>query len=81
MYKNKANDGRSNICGLKIKEIRMNLPKKTSQKQFAEMLQEEGLYLDKNAIQKIEEGTRFVTDIEIKVIAKILKTTISDLLD
>lgn len=37
------------------------------------MLQIEGLDLDKNAIQRIESGQRFVTDIELKGIAKVLK--------
>lgn len=45
------------------------------------MLQLENLDLDKNAIQKIESGRRFVTDIELKVLAKVLHTTADDLLD
>lgn len=81
MYKNKTKTGLNNICGVKVKELRHNLPQKTSQRKFAEMLQTNGLDLDKNAIQRIEAGTRFITDIELKIIAKTLGVSYSDLLD
>jgi len=80
MYKNRAENGLNNICGNKIKEIRENLPEKTSQKMLADMLQIEGLDIDKNAIQRIECGKRFVTDIELKVIAKVLRVGCGELL-
>ena len=44
------------------------------------MVQLEGLDLDKNAIQRIECGKRFVTDIELKIFAQVLKTTTDELL-
>ena len=75
MYKNKAEDGCNNVCGRKLKKIREELPKKTSQRQLAEMLQRAGLDLDKNAVQRIESGKRFVTDIELKVIAEVLRVS------
>ena len=81
MYKNRTKTGLNNICGARIKELRLNLPEKTSQRQFAEMLQTEGLDLDKNAVQRIEAGSRFITDIELKIIAKTLGVSYSDLLD
>lgn len=81
MYKNKASDGRNNICGQRIKEIRINLPEKTSQRKLAEMLQIAGLDIDKNGIQRIENGTRFVTDIELKKLAEVLNVSYRDLLD
>ena len=81
MYKNKSKDGRNNISGRKIMEYRMKLPGSVSQNGLASMLQVEGLDLDKNAIQRIECGKRFVTDIELKVFAKVLNVTYGDLLD
>ena len=81
MYKNKAENGTNNVCGEKVKQYRLAMPKKTSQRKLADLLQIEGLDLDKNAIQKIEAGTRFVTDIEIKIIAKVLGVSYQDLLD
>ncbi len=45
------------------------------------MLQVAGLDIDKNAVQRIESGKRFVTDIELKAIAKVLGVTYQELLD
>ena len=81
MYKNKAADGENNICGQRVKEIREQLPEKTSQRKLADMLQMAGLDIDKNAVQRIESGKRFVTDIELKVIAKVLRVSYQELLD
>lgn len=73
MYKNKASNGRNNISGNNIARIRKSLQPKVSQRALADNLQLLGLDLDKNAIQRIESGQRFVTDIELKVFAEILK--------
>lgn len=80
MYKNRAKDGRNNIAGENIERLRKSLKNKTSQREFAEMLQREGLDVDKNTIQRIESGARFITDIELKVIANVLNVTCDDLL-
>ena len=56
------------------------MPKKTSQRLLAYRLQLRGLDLDKNAVQLIESGERFVTDIELKVIADTLNVSVEDLL-
>lgn len=81
MYKNKAENGSNNICGATIKKLRQNLPQKTSQKKLADMLTLEGLDLDKNAIQRIESGERFVTDIELKTIARTFHMSCDELLN
>ena len=81
MYKNKASDGLNNICGRRIKQFREQMSSKPSQKEFSDMLQIAGLDVDKNAIQRIESGQRFVTDIELRTIAKVLNVSYSDLLD
>lgn len=80
MYKNKSKDGLNNLSGIKIKEYRKRLPEKTSQRKLADLLQLQGLDVDKNAIQRIEAGTRFVTDIELCAIAKVLNVSCDDLL-
>ena len=54
---------------------------KPSQKALADLLQVAGLDVAKNAVQRIESGQRFVTDIELQVIAKVLKVSYEDLLD
>lgn len=56
------------------------MEKKTSQRQLADMLVLQGLDIDKNAVQRIEAGQRFVTDIELKVIAQVLNTSYNELL-
>lgn len=81
MYKNKSFNGSNNICGPKIQYLRKQLIPKVSQRALADQLQLQGLDLDKNAIQRIECGKRFVTDIELKIFAQILNTTTDTLLD
>lgn len=81
MYKNKAKNGCNNLCGCKLQYLRKQLVPKVSQRAFAEQLQLKGLDLDKNAIQRIESGQRFVTDIELKCFAQLLGTTTDDLLN
>ena len=81
MFSNRATDGKNNICGTKIRSLRLNLPERTSQRVFADQLQLVGLDIDKNAVQRIESGKRFVTDIELKAIAKVLNVSCSELLD
>lgn len=72
MFKNK-NENMNNVCGKRIAELRLALNPKCSQRQLAEKLQLFGLDLDKNAIQRIECGKRFITDIEIVAFARYLK--------
>ena len=51
-----------------------------SQRQLADNLQLLGLDVDKNAVQRIEAGKRFVTDIELVYLSKALKVTVDELL-
>lgn len=81
MYKNKNSDGTLNISGKKIAMLRKSMTPRTSQRMFADMLQLQGLDVDKNVIQKIESGQRFVTDIELKTLAKVLNVSSDYLLD
>ena len=80
MFKNKAPHGQNNICGQKIQELRKKQTTKMSQRALAEKLQLKGLDLDKNAIQRIECGKRFVTDIELKALAQIFHVSYEQLL-
>lgn len=70
MFTNKLSDGRNNLCGKAIERKRKELKK--SQRQLADMLQIAGLDIDKNAIQRIESGKRFVTDIELTYFSRVL---------
>lgn len=78
MFINKGRNGENNICGKKVAEIRKGMGK--SQRELADALQLLGLDVDKNAVQRIEAGKRFVTDIEIVYLSKALKTPVTELL-
>ena len=80
MYKNHAPDGRYNLCGRQVAVLRKGRVPKLSQKGLADLLQLAGLDLDKNAVQRIESGQRFVTDIEFKILAQVLDTEVDRLL-
>lgn len=77
MFINKTKDNRNNICGRAIAKHRKEM--KLSQRAFAEKLQLIGLDVDKNAIQRMESGQRFITDIELVYIAEALKKSIGEL--
>lgn len=79
MFTNKSRDGSNNICGKRVAHYRKAMGK--SQRELADALQLSGLDIDKNAIQRLEAGKRFVTDIELVYLAKLLKVTYEDLLD
>lgn len=80
MYKNKSETGHNNICGAKIQRYRLAM-ENVSQRRLADLLQMQGLDLDKNAVQRIESGKRFVTDIELRTLAKVLGVSYEQLLD
>ena len=79
MFTNRSRDGQCNLCGEVIMKRRKEMGK--SQRQLADMLQIAGLDVDKNAIQRIEAGKRFVTDIELRYLSKVLNLSYEMLLD
>ena len=78
MFKNK-NDGRNNLCGERIRELRLSYQTKLSQRALADKMQLIGIDVDKNAIQRIECGKRFVTDIELKAFSEIFGVSLDEL--
>lgn len=78
MFINKAKDGSNNISGKNIAKFRKEL--NISQRELADRLQLTGLDIDKNAIQRIESGKRFVTDVELVYFSKVLDKTLDELL-
>ncbi len=79
MFINKTADGLNNICGKNIAKFRTEL--KISQRELADRMQLVGIDIDKNAVQRIECGKRFVTDIEIISFAKIFNVSYDKLLE
>ena len=79
MYKNK-NGLSNNIAGKNIAKIRKEITPVMSQRALADKMQLFGIDLDKNAIQRIECGKRFITDIELLAFSKVLNTSLENLL-
>ena len=77
MFINKAPEGLNNLCGKQIALLRKDL--RLSQRALADKLQLIGLDVDKNAIQRIECGKRFVTDIELKAFSEVFNISIDKL--
>ena len=80
MFKNKSIKGKNNICGETIYELRKNFIPKMSQRILAEKLQIMGIDVDKNAIQRIESGQRFVTDIELLALSRVFDVRCEELI-
>ena len=78
MFINKSADGNNNICGAQVAYYRKKLNK--SQRELADVLQLLGLDIDKNAIQRLEAGKRFVTDIELSYLSRALCVSYEELL-
>lgn len=78
MFKIKAADGSNNLCGKKIALLRKE--KNLSQRKLAAKMQLLGFDVDHYFIRRVENGERFVTDIDLVIFSKALETPISELL-
>ncbi len=78
MFINKSKDGLNNLCGKNIAHFRTEL--RLSQRELADKMQLVGIDIDKNAIQRIECGKRFVTDIELVAFARNFEKSIEELI-
>ena len=81
MFKNRAGDGRCNLFGAQIARLRRACSPRMSQRALADRLQLFGVDVDKNAIQRIESGRRFVTDIELRTLASFFGVSADSLLE
>ncbi|MBR6572740.1 MAG: helix-turn-helix transcriptional regulator [Clostridia bacterium] len=71
-------NGKKNICGDRVHEARCKL--RLTQSDLAAQLQINGIILERDSISRIEIGTRFVADYELRELAKILKVSVNWLL-
>lgn len=74
----KYENGKSNISGSKIKELRQCAA--LSQEDLSAALQLSGVTITQKSISRIENGDRIVTDYELYHIAKILNVPVEHLL-
>ena len=79
MFINKTPEGRNNLCGKAVAKHRQQ--SKISQRELADRMQLIGIDIDKNAIQRIECGKRFVTDIELRALSRVLNISYAELLN
>lgn len=66
--------GKKNICGDRIREARV--VQRMSQIELAAKMQIAGIAIERDSISRIENGTRFVADYELKLFAKVLNVDI-----
>ncbi len=76
MFKIKAPDGKNNLCGQRIAEIRKD--QKLSQRKLAAKMQLLGYDVDHYFIRRAENGERFITDIDLVIFSRSLNVPISD---
>ena len=72
-------NGKKNLCGNRIREARLR--QRLSQYDLAARLQTQGILIEQDSISRIEIGTRFVADYEVKVLAKVLNVPLEWLLE
>ena len=72
-------NGKKNICGDRVHEARCRL--RMTQSDLAAKMQVAGIIIERDSISRIEIGTRFVPDYELRELAKILKVTVNWLID
>ena len=73
------NDGEKNISGEKIKNVRMM--RGLTQTQFGARMEVEGVIWDQKTVSSVELQHRALCDYELKAAAKVLETTVDNLLE
>ena len=72
-------NGKKNICGDRVHEARCRL--RLTQTDLAAKLQINGIIIERDSISRIEIGTRFVADYELRELSKILNVSVNWLLE
>lgn len=80
MFKLKASDGTNNLCGKKLKYLRENSDPPLSQRKLAGELQIKGYDVDNHFVRRVELGQRFVTDIELQMLAEFFDVSVDYLI-
>lgn len=71
-------NGKKNICGERIHEARCKM--RLTQSDLAARLQIADIIIERDSISRIEIGTRFVADYELRALSEILKVSVNWLL-
>lgn len=70
--------GKKDICGDRLREARV--VRRLRQEDLAAKIQIEGVIMERDSISRIEIGTRFVSDFELVIFAKVLGVSVNWLL-
>jgi transcriptional regulator with XRE-family HTH domain len=68
---------RRNIIGARVRQARLNRNPAVSQDDLAGRLAAQGILVDRTAISRIENQSRYAMDYEVAAIARALKISIS----
>ena len=71
-------NGKKNVCGPRVHEARRRL--KLTQSDLAAKLQLAGIIIERDSVSRIEIGTRFVSDYELRELSNILRVKVNWLL-
>mgnify|MGYP000766691888 FL=1 len=71
-------NGKKNICGERVRQARVI--QRLRQEDLAAKIQTQGVNMERDSISRIENGTRFVSDFELKIFAKVLGVSVDWLL-
>lgn len=71
-------NGKKNICGDRVHEARCKY--RMTQSDLAARLQVAGINIERDSVSRIEIGTRFVADYELRELSKILNVSVAWLL-
>ena len=71
-------NGKKNICGNRVHEARCR--QRMTQSDLAAKLQIAGIIIERDSISRIEIGTRFVADFELRILSEILGVSVNFLL-
>ena len=80
MFKLKAPDGTNNLCGKTVRKYRLAMDPPLSQRALALRIQVMGYDVDHHFIRRVENGERYVTDIELDILARALQVSVEQLL-
>ncbi len=72
-------NGKKNVCGDRVHEARCRL--RLTQSDLAARLQVAGINIERDSVSRIEIGTRFVADYELRALATVLKVSVEWLLE
>ena len=78
MFKIKAADGTNNLTGRNLASLRK--ARNLSQRGLAAKMQLLGFDVDHYFIRRVENGERFVTDIDLVIFVRALDVTLDDIL-